>query len=453
MIGSWTPGKDGSSKCANVLFVMMVIYFFLSIALVRFMLAGLPVRSLFGLLVFCTVYAIRPALFLHALKDNWKLLALIVYAAFVGMMVSLFNDAGVEETLRQLLEIHFQAALCLLTGYGLLHLMGARRLVYSFVIILCLSSAIAIMQSVHIDAGWTIRETLQKFQEYDVDAVYLSQRMRAMGLSFSPVHLGTQICLAFAALYLLYRANGNDRDLSVAFKTGAWLFLMLFIALVSGNRSPILGFVVFAVLYTFYLRPAHAMLAALFLLPFFGLAYVAFIENMDLFTGSEIRALRVGDKSSEGREALRAYGMLLFQHQPFGYGLRFNSLEHVSEFWPELQDYENAETVWTNAVHNYYLLIALKYGILFLPVVLYVLLRMLRNPIAFLAFTPYAIHIYYHNDGPLQADFMIWYFFPLAAIRQSVPRTESSGWHRDCLGISCKETRGALSRDQITEKL
>ncbi|MCL4679390.1 MAG: O-antigen ligase family protein [Alphaproteobacteria bacterium] len=413
MNGSWAPPRDGSSPYANILFGMTVVYFFLSIALVRFMVGGLPVRSLFGVLIFCAVYAIRPALLLRALADNWRLLLLIAYAAFLGLMVSLFNDATMGDTLRQLLEIHFQAALCLLTGYGLLHLMGARRLVYAFLIIACLSGVLAIMQSVHFDPAWVVREKLQLFQEYDAEALFLSKRMRAMGFSFSPVHLGTQICLGFAAVFLLYSAYNNNRELPVAMKIGLWLFIMLFIALVSGNRSPILGFAVFAGVYAFYVRPAYATLAALFLLPFFGLAYISFVENIDFFADTEVRALRVGDKSSEGREALRAFGGLLFMDRPFGYGLLFNSLLHVEPFWPELQHYENAETVWGNAVHNYYLLIALKYGVLFIPAVVYSIYRIIRNFGIILGFIPYAIHIYFHNDGPLQSDFMIWFFLPL----------------------------------------
>ncbi len=418
MNGSWAPPRDGSSPYANILFGMTVVYFFLSIALVRFMVGGLPVRSLFGVLIFCAVYAIRPALLLRALADNWRLLLLIAYAAFLGLMVSLFNDATMGDTLRQLLEIHFQAALCLLTGYGLLHLMGARRLVYAFLIIACLSGVLAIMQSVHFDPAWVVREKLQLFQEYDAEALFLSKRMRAMGFSFSPVHLGTQICLGFAAVFLLYSAYNNNRELPVAMKIGLWLFIMLFIALVSGNRSPILGFAVFAGVYAFYVRPAYATLAALFLLPFFGLAYISFVENIDFFADTEVRALRVGDKSSEGREALRAFGGLLFMDRPFGYGLKFHSLEHVEPFWPELQHYENAETVWVNAVHNYYLNVTLKYGLLFLPVVLYALISSLRTFSVFLAFLPYAIHIFYHNDGPLQGDFMIWFFLPIIALIQ-----------------------------------
>lgn len=407
------PDAQGSSRFANVLFALTLLYFFLSIALVRFMVAGLPVRSLVGLGIFAIVYAIRPALLPKALLVNWKVIAIISYAALVGLMVSLFNDAPLADTLRQLLEIHFQAVICLLTGYGLLQLMGAKRLVYAFLAVVLLSSFVALLQAANVDIGWTVRDNLQKFQEYTADALFLTKRMRAMGISFSPVHLGTQICLGFAALFLLYSSTQNNRELSVAFRIGVWLCLFVFVALASGNRSPILGFVVFAGAYIFYLRPTYSLMAGLLLLPIFGLLYLSFIENMDFFADTEIRALRVGDKSSEGREALRAFGNLLFMHRPFGYGLMFNSIDYVSDFWPEIQHYENAETVWVNAVHNYYVLITLKYGLLFLPVAFYAMLSSLRTFSVFLAFIPYAVHIFFHNDGPLQADFMIWFFLPI----------------------------------------
>lgn len=410
------PDAQGSSRYANVLFALTLLYFFLSIALVRFMVAGLPVRSLVGLGIFAIVYAIRPALLPKALLVNWKVIAIISYAALVGFMVSLFNDAPLADTLRQLLEIHFQAVICLLTGYGLLQLMGVNRLVYAFLAIVLLSSFVALLQAANVDIGWTIRDKLQLFQEYDLEALFLTKRMRAMGLSFSPVHLGTQICLAFAVIFLLYSCYSNNREFHVAVKIGIWMLIMLFVALASGNRSPILGFVVFAAAYIFYLRPTFSLMAGLLLLPIFGLLYLSFIENMDFFADTEIRALRVGDKSSEGREALRALGNLLFIDRPFGYGLKFNSIDYVSPYWPEIQHYENAETVWTNAVHNYYVLIILKYGLLFVPVALYAFISCMKNFLVFLAFLPYAIHIFFHNDGPFQADFMIWYFLPIIAL-------------------------------------
>lgn len=407
------PSAQGTSKYANVLFVLTVLYFFLSIALVRFMVGGLPVRSLFGLGIFLIVYAMRPALIIKALLVNWKIIVVISYAALVGMMVSLFNDAPLADTLRQLLEIHFQAVICLLTGYGLLQLMGAKRLVYAFLAIVLLSSFFALLQAANVDIGWTVRDNLQKFQVYDNETMFLSKRMRAMGLSFSPVHLGTQICLAFAALFIFYSRYQQSSRYPLPLIIFFWLGVMLFVALASGNRSPILGFVVFAAAYIFYLRPTYSLMAGLLLLPIFGLLYLSFVENMDYFADTEIRALRVGDKSSEGREALRAYGSLLFAHQPFGYGLTFSSLDRVNDFWPELAHYENAETVFTNAVHNYYLNVILKYGILILPIALFCFYYLGRTIIPLLAFMSYAIHIYFHNDGPLQGDFMIWYFLPL----------------------------------------
>lgn len=407
------PDAQGSSRYANVLFALTLLYFFLSIALVRFMVAGLPVRSLVGLGIFAIVYAIRPALLPKALLVNWKVIAIISYAALVGLMVSLFNDAPFADTLRQLLEIHFQAVVCLLTGYGLLQLMGVNRLVYAFLAIVLLSSFVALLQAANVDIGWTIRDTLQKFQVYDNETLFLSKRMRAMGLSFSPVHLGTQICLAFAALFIFYSRYRQDSRYPLPLIIFFWLGVMLFVAMASGNRSPILGFVVFAAAYIFYLRPTFSLMAGLLLLPIFGLLYLSFIENMDYFADTEIRALRVGDKSSEGREALRAYGSLLFAHQPFGYGMTFSSLDRVNDFWPELAHYENAETVFTNAVHNYYLNVILKYGVLILPIALVCARYLARTIIPLLAFTSYAIHIYFHNDGPLQGDFMIWYFVPL----------------------------------------
>jgi hypothetical protein len=381
------------------------------------MAGGVPVRSLLALLLFVLLWAARPKLVGRGVWAVREPLLVIAYAAFVGAAVSVLNHVPLSVTARQLMEIHGQAALGVLTGHALLEVLGARRLVLAFSAVVGVSSAVALMQAGGLDPAWRLRDALQHLQTYDLENVFLAGRLRAMGLSFSPVHLGTQLCLAFAAFYCLrLTRDGAERAGKLSRPVAGAVAAAVLVAIVSGNRSPILGFAAFVATAVVYGRPARSALLTVFLLPALALAYWYADFVMDLLANSGMRAFRVGDKSSEGREVLRAFGLMLFTNQPFGYGLAFSSTDHVKDYWSELAGFANAETVWGNAIHNYYLNILHKYGALILPLAAYVALALWRHTPLLLAILPYAVHIYFHNDGPLQSDFLIWYFVPLAII-------------------------------------
>jgi hypothetical protein len=136
----------------------------------------------------------------------------------------------------------------------------------------------------------------------------------------------------------------------------------------------------------------------------------------DMLNNSGLRALNTENSSGEGRAVLRAYGWMLFMDQPLGYGLSFNSLDHWWKYWGALQRYENANAITQHALHNSYLMTLNKHGALALLLVPIVLRRLFVNPIAFFAYLPYAVHVFYHNDGPLQGDFLFWYTLPLFSL-------------------------------------
>ncbi len=412
----YLAGK-GSAGLSNVFFVLTMVFFFLSLALVRFMVMGVPVRSIFGLGIFCLLYLLAPNLLIHAFRDMRRVILIIIYAACLGLIVSLFNEVSIRPILRQIVEIHFQAIIGVLTGYALLKIMGAKKLVKSFTYVVGLSCILAIFQAAGVDFSWRIREVLQQYQSYSAETFYLDNRIRAMGISFSPVHLGTQLCLAFAVSYILRTASYNQkRNHTLQIKTWLSAFVAILIAIISGNRSPIVGFLVFIVSYGFYLRPKAAFIASMFFIPILAIIFFNLDSIFEYLSNTGIRAFRVGDKSSEGREVLRAYGGLLFLNQPLGYGLVFKSTEHVNEFWSQLSHFDNANAARVHAVHNYYLNIILKYGFLILPVAIYSIRVLVKNISILLAFLPYAVHIFFHNDGPLQGDFLIWYFIPLIVV-------------------------------------
>jgi hypothetical protein len=54
--------------------------------------------------------------------------------------------------------------------------------------------------------------------------------------------------------------------------------------------------------------------------------------------------------------------------------------------------------------------------------------RLIANKALLLAFTPYMLHILYHNDGPLTGDILFWFILPTAMMlnRPLVPAPEPS---------------------------
>lgn len=400
----------------NIFFSLVSLYFFLSVALVRLFVAGVPVRSMIALLIPTLIFFLYPSIIKSAFREMRVPLLIILYAMVIGFLVSVLNQLPLGKVLGQLMEIHVQAAVGLISGCALLKIIGPRRLIGAFIAVVVISSFFAVFQTFGLNFAWRVREIFQTFQVYDADNLFLTQRLRAMGLSFTPVHLATQICLAFAGFYgLKFFENASAQVGRIRIEKWVYASILLaaFILILSGNRSPILGFMAFGILFMMYSRPLITIVASMILLPCLALVffYPDFLLNIMAETG--LRAFRVGDKSSEGREVLRAFGLLLFLDHPFGYGLIFKSTEHAAEYWDKLYSYPNPMTIYANVVHNYYINILHKYGLMILPLAMYVGTKMSRKFFLALAFVPYAIHIFFHNDGPLQSDFMIWYILPL----------------------------------------
>ncbi len=193
---------------------------------------------------------------------------------------------------------------------------------------------------------------------------YYAMGGRARGLSYTPVILGTQLCLLFATLFgfLLHKHGAsiftrlNSRVLLIA-------AVVSLVSVASGNRSPLLGFIIFFAVYAWLIKPKLPAL----LLTLFALIVVPFADQ--IFLMLEQFGLRVGstqDSSAVSRNVLQVYGILLFLGQPFGYGLDFNSVDHADQYRSILSGFEYADRIAKVALHNYFLMILNKYGALIL---------------------------------------------------------------------------------------
>lgn len=402
------PPQDYLYFINGVLFAITII---LSIALVKFGLPGMPLRALTASLILVTTFVASPWIFGQAVRASLPILAVIFICALIALLASTLNASAPEVIFRQLLEIHVQAAIGTVVGACLLRTCGASVVVKILLMGVVLTVAVAFLQFLGVSPAWALREFLDRIQPADLnpDSIFLTMRLRAMGLSYSPVHVGTQASLVFAgwAAYIFARfGDSAKKNLSASILIAA--ACVLFASLISGNRSPILGIVVFFIGYLFLVRPAIAILLSLAMVP----ALLVVDDIMQDLAEAGLRVARTDDGSASNRKVLRAFGFLLFFDQPYGYGLSFNSVEHWAEYWEKLKNYPNPVAIQQHALHNYYMVILNKYGGLILVVFAYLGVLLLRNPITLLCLTPYLVHIFFHNDGPLQADFLIWFMLP-----------------------------------------
>ena len=402
------PPRSGLEWAALGLFALTL---FLSIAMVKSAAGPLPLRLLTLLLCAGLLSLSDGAKFAQAAVDCRRVLLIIGAFAVLGLIVSVLAYGEMGAVAEQLVEIHIQAAVGVLIGYRLILSFGVAPVVGCFLGVFALSALLAIAQGLNIDVSWRLRAAMGAVgtDTEGSQKTYLQLR-RAMGLSYSPVHFGTQTCLAFACAFLLRLGASRSPRQGVDWILVGVAVAMILLCVVTGNRSPLLGMVLFVLLYL-VLRAPRMMLAAL---PIVLLGAIAAVPVLQYLSHAGVRAADLTNSSAEGRTTLRAFGMFLIEQRPIGYGLTFNSLDYWPSFSEKSKYLPNPLSFRTWAVHNYYITILAKYGILSLGLLPLLVPRRRPEALMWLAFVPYMVHIFYHNDGPLQGDFLIFFVLPAA---------------------------------------
>lgn len=419
---------------ASALYWVVLLLFALSavcaIMLVRYSVSGVPLRTFFmmaalGLLVLGAPYAL-----VEAVRDLRRILQVVAAFTVLGIIVSIFAGDGPGLIVQQVIEIHVQAVISLLVVRSLVKEMGVKPVLVIFLTAWGVSGIFAFLQGLGLDFAWKAREQLGELMRAHI--AYLG-RERALGLSFTPIHLATQTCLALAAFYALrlYQSDGAILR-RVDPKLLGMLLICGIVCISSGNRSPLLGIGIFGFCYLWTASRRLLMLAVpiVLIIAATGLAVMPMLEK------SGVRVARSDDSSAEGRSTLRYLGVRLLQANPLGYGLGFKSTDYANEYDDEVIHMENPYAIRRHALHNYYLMTLNKYGILVL-LILFVAAPRTRNELyCWIGFIPYMVHIYYHNDGPFQGDFFIWYLLPafvtvLAMLdKNGVAREDARRWTR-----------------------
>ena len=381
-----------------------------------------------GLLLLASDYGLAA----EAWQRFRRLLVIVILAAGLALLSSLSAGTSLQTVAVQIAQLHLQAIISVFVAGMLAIRFGTKPVAAILLGSFGLTALFAVAQALGLDAAWNVRATIGSLSNDPVLTRQAYERQeRAMGLSFSPVIFATQGCAMLAMMLapvLLQRL-----------KAGASLFdwrvlalcagmSLLFLA--TGNRSPLLGVAIFLLSYLLLVRPAWAALA----LPLAAAVVLAGQPLVEHFQSSEVRALR-SDSSSENRGVLREFGVYLIAERPLGYGLDFESTSYSEEYYGQVVYTSSPNSIRQWALHNYYLMVTAKHGLLLLLLLFLVVPRTRPGWAALWVFTPYMVHVFYHNDGPLQGDFIIFFVFPLVAmwVGMAAPEAFASGkpvWRR-----------------------
>jgi hypothetical protein len=406
-------GISARSAWRAIAFAMMLIVVLMAVALPVWKIGPAPVRVVIVFAFLALLAAFQTQAVINAIVKHRNLLWLMLGTAVIGTVISVINRGDLETVSRQVIEIHLQSAINLVIAAVLADACGGRAASRAFLIVIGITAIVAIAQYFDLQWSWDLRGAIGALQGEVFEAYGFFDDRRPMGVSYSPIVFGTQLCLGLAAFTLIRERErlliGRRKafDPTVAIAALAFLVVCFF----SGNRSPILGGLIFLSIYaarrqtlTFaILGPVAAVLALLFLPDIMGKLGE---------TGSRVAS--VDDKSAASRVALSYYGLLLFLDRPWGYGLDFDPRAYWTEYWPIIRNMPSASAVKVFPLHNYILNMLNFYG---LPLFLLspVLLKVWREHRWMLVFfIPYIVHILFHNTGPLWNDSYIWFVIAIA---------------------------------------
>jgi hypothetical protein len=394
-----------------------------NIALISLSIASVPIRALLAIALLGLLGLLAPELLIRSVVRHVRVLVLAAALASLGIFVSLINGVSLTTIGRLLAEVHLQAMVMLVLATMLAELAGPRAATLAFCAAVGVTALVALVQFTGIEAGWALRKALGDFQGHALaeDSSFLNRR--PMGVSYSPIHIATQACLAFAgfAALRLWSERGTAPAARIDWVMLVGLAAMVTVALLCQTRSPILGAVVFVGL---YMLSRGSPFYSLLIIAGATAAALAAPIILEMMQSAENRVFRVGDNSSEGRYTLVTYGLMLLADNPLGYGFGFVAQDHWGPYWQDLYMMPSAGEVREAELHNYVLNMLTTYGIgllLVMPLVVRVLWPARRWLIAFV---PYVVHLIFHNTGPFWNDTLFWFVAGAIAVMASDTRVQ-----------------------------
>ena len=401
----------GDRVLAWAVLALMAISLFTAMNAVKLGVAGLPFRTFTVPLGVALVLLVRPGLIVDAVTELKRPLFLVLLFLLLGLGVSFVARNPPAAVFQLVIEAHVQAALTLVLVGVAWRLTSPRLVMLIFLGSFTLSALTSIFQFLGLDFAWGMRAFIGRLSnDPPITQSFYLDRWRALGLAFNPVILGTQACVAFAGFfaYRLWVTEG-----AILRRIDTQLMLMLafcaLVAITAGNRSPLLGFALFFLVYSAIAAPRvfAVALPLMLLVGTMAAGILAYLEDAGL------RVADTNDSSAEGRPTLFRYGWQLFLDRPLGYGVVASSMNYAAGYSDLVRYMENPLVIRHYTLHNYFLLMLTQYGIGFVLLALLAIPRERRTWWGLLAFVPYIAHIAFHNAGPFLGDFLIWYVLPL----------------------------------------
>lgn len=406
--------------------VSLVVLVALNIALPGYDIAGVPLRGLLtaGLLgVGLILYSEET---LQAVQKHLLVLVLAGCLALLGVFVSIINGSSLLGIAQAVTEVHIQAALTLLVAALFARVCGARACIYIVVALVACSAAVAVFQMLGVHSAWGLRAFFARVQHESVTNLAFFERQRPMGISYSPIHLATQLCVVFGGFTALREIERRRSPGPVKPDPAVVVALGVFVVacFASGTRSPILGGVIFFALYLMLRRGSWLLLLAFFGAALLVLGWPLF---MDAVQSGAPRVARVDDNSAAARLVFAYYGTHLFLDNPLGYGLLFDPTKLWGGYWTDLYLMRAAQGAQEHDLHDYVLSMLNTYGIgivLMTPLVV----RLLKSAgSSLLFFIPYVVQIMFHNAGPFYNDTIVWFIVGALSAGAAAHGAASSG--------------------------
>lgn len=383
----------------------------LYVALPTVKFSGVPLRGLASLGLAIILPLACPTIAEAALRKYFPVIAIAIGLALVGTFTSLVNGNPLDIILQTLLEVHVQIIILMFVAGILAEICGGRLCMLAIGAVVCISAFVALLQMFEIDMAWEARRALGPLAKEELRPAI--EDRRPTGLSFSPIQLSTQLCLAFAAFagvrHSFRRKAANVASPDPAVILG--LSILLIGSFATATRSPILGALIFIALYALLWRKSWLLVGALLAA---ALTYLAWPLVLGFVESEAPRMLRTDDNSAATRSVFAYYGIRLFIDNPVGYGFGFQPRDLWFAYWPELYFMQGARGAQEHALHNYLLSMINIYGVAFLLFVPWAVRLLVRAGPYLIFFVPYAVHIMFHNSGPFFSDMIIW--FVIAAI-------------------------------------
>ena len=388
------------------------------VALPSLKLAGFPLRGVLALVALAFLIVARTSVAATAVRKYLPLIGLAGGFALLGLFVSLVNGNPTDIIVKTLLEVHLQLVILILVAAMLAEICGARLCMWAVVAVVCASAFFAILQMLDFEFAWDIRKSLGPLSMDEVRSA--RSDWRPTGLSYSPIQLSTQLCLAFAAFMAVRHA---ERKKLVGTQSADPAVILALLVLVAGSiatltRSPILGGVIFLVAYVMLHRQVRM---AVVVVLGAALLYLAWPLLSGFIESEAPRVLRADDQSAAARLVFAYYGFRLFIDNPLGYGFGFAPYELWGSYWSDLYMMYGSQGTRQKLLHNYVWSMVNIYGVGLLLLAPIAIKLLMRASIYCIFFIPYAVHILFHNSGPFYSDTIIW--FVIAAIGAATAQT------------------------------